>query len=827
MPFPTNEKKEPDKIIVRSRGNLSVTGWQQNHDSIRMNTSGHFDESGDSADPKGKFLSDIMQWREQLARAIARNNYALRSAEIATAVNQIIFLLLFMRIAEDRGLIETGTLEKIRETDDPFASIRKAAQKIDDSWKDPGSGDTNNAIPDAYPDIDNPVLITILSRLCSAERPYNFATMPTVVIAQVFDQYLARTVRRSATHQVTIVNTHTTISSGVVPGPARQAIGYLVQSTLDAALASRSDKEILPLRILDPACGAGVILLRAFDHLIDVTGPANILFAEKKEILLNSIHGVDIDRQSVAAAKILLVIKLMEDERAESLPGNFFMVCKEVFRGLMHTIQTGNALIGPEIMNEELWSFFPSHKRQSINLFEWKTRFPEICASGGFDVIMGFPPRGPLESHELIQHYFQRHYAVYHPLAERSGYFIERGLSLLRRGGKLGIIMNDPWLRGKAGSSLRSAVRMSRIEEIVLSGENRGTKKNPALCIIRLAKCTPLPTFFVAFVSPAFKGKPADFNRLNRFTVHSATLDDGGWIFHDRRIQDIITKTRKSGTILEEFVMGQVFEGIETGPDTLIIDKKMKEHLVRDHPACETLIRPCLSGKRIARYQIPRNMKYLVFIPGERATGNAKTASYLFRCLKKQYTSLVSSQRPSMKGTEVSGGEGDTHGWKVRDREFCCGTDPKIFFPNRFKHPAFAYDEGMAIPDQATGVIASSSLYLLGLLNSRLMEFLFNNFIQISGSVQRMHSWQELRNLPVYTIDFDNPDDKIRHNRMVTLVTEMLQLHKHMSQAKTDQEKRLITREIESTDKQIDSLVYGLYGLTADEIELIETSTTS
>ena len=59
---------------------------------------------------------------------------------------------------------------------------------------------------------------------------------------------------------------------------------------------------------------------------------------------------------------------------------------------------------------------------------------------------------------------------------------------------------------------------------------------------------------------------------------------------------------------------------------------------------------------------------------------------------------------------------------------------------------------------------------------------------------------------------------------MVTLVTEMLELHKHLSYAKTDQEKRLITQEIESTDRQIDSLVYGLYGLTEDEIAVVEES---
>ncbi len=128
------------------------------------------------------------------------------------------------------------------------------------------------------------------------------------------------------------------------------------------------------------------------------------------------------------------------------------------------------------------------------------------------------------------------------------------------------------------------------------------------------------------------------------------------------------------------------------------------------------------------------------------------------------------------------------------------------------------FDEGWAIADHTVRVIPSSSLYLLGILNSRLMLLVFNNFIQTSGTEQKMHLWDDLKNLPIYTIDFDNPDDKARHDRMVTLVTEMLELHKHLSQAKTDQEKRLIMQEIESTDRQIDSLVYGLYGLTADEI---------
>jgi hypothetical protein len=103
-----------------------------------------------------------------------------------------------------------------------------------------------------------------------------------------------------------------------------------------------------------------------------------------------------------------------------------------------------------------------------------------------------------------------------------------------------------------------------------------------------------------------------------------------------------------------------------------------------------------------------------------------------------------------------------------------------------------------------------------------LTYFLFETNLPKNQAGFFMPAYGILKNFPIYTPDFDNPDDRARHDRMVRLVTEMLELHKHLSQAKTDQEKRIITQEIESTDRQIDSLVYGLYGLAADEIAVVE-----
>ena len=97
--------------------------------------------------------------------------------------------------------------------------------------------------------------------------------------------------------------------------------------------------------------------------------------------------------------------------------------------------------------------------------------------------------------------------------------------------------------------------------------------------------------------------------------------------------------------------------------------------------------------------------------------------------------------------------------------------------------------------------IVSNQKYLLGLLNSKLITFYYSKTTaSIRGGYLRFFI-QSIARLPIYTIDFDNPNDKARHDRMVTLVTEMLELHKHLSHAKTDQEKRLITQEIESIDR--------------------------
>ncbi len=111
--------------------------------------------------------------------------------------------------------------------------------------------------------------------------------------------------------------------------------------------------------------------------------------------------------------------------------------------------------------------------------------------------------------------------------------------------------------------------------------------------------------------------------------------------------------------------------------------------------------------------------------------------------------------------------------------------------------------------------------YLLGLLNSVLLNFIFRS--SIGGG---LHVYPEnIRQLPIRTIDFSDPEDEARHDKMVELVQTMLDLHKQLAAAKTSHEKTTLQRQITATDQQIDQLVYELYGLTHEGIRIVEEGT--
>lgn len=163
--------------------------------------------------------------------------------------------------------------------------------------------------------------------------------------------------------------------------------------------------------------------------------------------------------------------------------------------------------------------------------------------------------------------------------------------------------------------------------------------------------------------------------------------------------------------------------------------------------------------------------------------------------------------------------------WELRPCKYYSQFEnPKIVYPSVSQNGRFTLDLLGTIVDKTCYFVARHDLYLLGLLNSKLLFFYFSR-----TAVQRRGGYYEylteyVQQLPIRSIDPTVPADVARHERMVGLVQRMLELHKSLAAASTPFEKERLQRQIEATDRQIDALVYELYGLTDAEIEIVERS---
>jgi hypothetical protein len=114
-----------------------------------------------------------------------------------------------------------------------------------------------------------------------------------------------------------------------------------------------------------------------------------------------------------------------------------------------------------------------------------------------------------------------------------------------------------------------------------------------------------------------------------------------------------------------------------------------------------------------------------------------------------------------------------------------------------------------------------SLIYLSGLLNSRLLDFYLKRVSTNFHGGYFAANKQYIEQLPICTLDFSDPEDVAQHNRMVGLVERMLSLHERLA-GRGSSERTVIGHKIAATDRQIDRLVYELYGLTEEEIEIVE-----
>ncbi len=634
------------------------------------------------------------------------------------------------------------------------------------------------------------------------------------------------------------------------PGPPARS------PTFPPAASSREAARILDrvskLRILDPACGSGSFLLGAYEFLLQwhldfyvnneptrwakgsrpvlvqiSGGNWRLTIAERKRILLDNLYGVDIDAQAVETTKLSLLLKVLEGETQQSLQPVLRMLQERALPDLGDNIKCGNSLIGPDFYQQAELPLLTDEERYRINVFDWQKEFPGIFRrklatgelresasplddsmpgvplhgsygykkmksekavpppariesewEGGFDAVIGNPPYGAFAG-AAESNYFREKYRSPANSLDTFLLFVERGHQLLRDQGLLGIIIPSGWVSTPSARPLRSLfiesfkplsfvslpfdVFHAYIDTVVVTAQRVSKPEIHKSDSVQL------------FVFPSkFKiGSVRDFAQFEKKAHYRDWLGS-------RHIEFLITCSRTETKILEK-----VRQKPKTLNDFLCVKRGIE--VFTPLPTSGGLVNPKLALTGVLqRFNLEHGKK--AFVGYEAEVEKSKPFEYFSapRILLRQ----VLSRKLRLQGVFTA----------------------ETFLTNQSVQSLIPNPELKSAPDL---------LFLLGILNSRLLSWYFVNF----NSVARRDDFpkiiiQQTRELPFP--DWDSKPDKVLHDQMVKLVEQMLELHQRQSAARTPQEKASLERQIAATDTQIDRLVYDLYGLTDDEIRIIE-----
>jgi hypothetical protein len=501
---------------------------------------------------------------------------------------------------------------------------------------------------------------------------------------------------------------------------------------------------------------------------------------KKKEILLNNIFGVDIDAQAAEVTKLSLLLKVVET------PGQLDFMGERILPDLGRNVKCGNSLIGNDYYQErQLTMSVDEEERYRVNAFDWKTEFSQVFIQGGFDVVMGNPPY--VFTRELITEYEKEYYnRVYTQTQFKINtylLFVEKGFSLLKDTGQFGYIIPNNWLTLETASKFR---------EFILS-------KTRSLSIVnsrdKVFESASVDTSILIFGKTG-KADVSIFELENHEIrpVHKSTPDvylnlDGHIISYESHKSEgsdkLLGKISHQGILLK--AIAEVRNGIQAytvGEGTPVQTEQMKRDRVYHslEKKDDTWLK-YVDGVDVGRFKIGWSRQYV------------KYGKNLTRPRKKEFFQgerLLIRQIPAVPPYCILASYVDEE--LVNDNNSMIVTQPQLGY---------------------------SVKYLAGILNSRLISFWFmHSFGKLQRKVFPQFKVKELRIFPIHPISFSDSADKARHDKMVSLVERMLSLHKQSP--KTPQEQEMVKREIESTDREIDQLVYELYGLSEDERKIVD-----
>jgi len=806
------------------------------------------------------FLQEIENWRVMLARNLALRNPNLSQRELNYAVQLTIDRIIFLRMCEDRGVEPYGQLQKLLQEADIYQELlglyRKADERYNSGLFHFHAEKDRAAAPDTLTPsllLDDKPLKDILHGLYYPECPYEFSVLSGEILGQVYEQFLGKVIRLTAGHRAVVEDKPEVRKAGGVYYTPSYIVEYIVKQTVGKLLEGKTPRQASRLRILDPACGSGSFLLGAYQLLLDwhrdrylQNGPKKhtkelyqsaggvwrLTTAEKKRILLANIYGVDIDPQAVEVTKLSLLLKVLEGESEQTLQSQLQLFHERALPDLSSNIQCGNSLIGSDFYDGQQLTMFDEEERYRINVFDWQTAFPWLRETGGFDVVIGNPPYIRIQriAHPEADYLFRKYEGPTSKI-DLSLVFLEQGLRLTAKLGLCGFICTSQWLTTNYGKKLRGMLSDGRLHEIVHFGSLPVFHDADTYPAIFILSQTPAADLRLKRITSAADLNLSAIEAVATTPIALNTLSETPWGLGGLDCINILVRRKLQWKPLKEF--GKAYIGTKSGMiAAFVVSIEDAKQLELEQP----LLYPYAHrGGEVERYCKVKPNAVLIYPYREGASGEPEliVESELKSAYPNIYNHLLSFKTDLRKRLDSR-------------RLYAAGVDwyrhlrPGSF---RYIHPLKLALKGIAI-SCSVGLLPENTafdgarcpaiiidelmghrlLYILAVLNSKFASYHLRCVCppKLSGYIEFSASC--LSQMPIRVINFHDPVETRHHDHIASLADEMLRLHKQLPAAKTPQDQTVLQRQIDATDRQIDQLVYELYGLSDGEIQIVEAA---
>lgn len=807
-----------------------------------------------------EFLKDIEKWRLILARNIALRNKELTLSELNLAVQLIIDRIVFFRMAEDRGIERYQTLYKLAESEDIYKKLCEVFKKADLKYN---SGLFHFSFTPDYSEfvdnitlhlnIDDGVFKEIFADLYYPKSPYEFSVISPEILGNIYENFLGSIIRLTPSHQAKIEQKSEVKKAGGVFYTPQYIADYIVDNTVGELIKGKTPNQISKLRILDPACGSGSFLLRAYQKLLDYhleyyiglkkppkevyyVGKDNVprlTIREKKRILTNNIYGVDIDVNAVEVTKLSLLLKVLEDENKDVLEQQQKLYQEKVLPNLSYNIKCGNSLIGTEILDLE---DLEHDEILELNPFNWEHEFPLIFANGGFDAVIGNPPYVRIQNLSGI---LKESYTSFYKNIISGNYdlyilFVKKGFDLLRDNGKLGYILPNKFFTTNYGFKIRRYIIENQCISKIIDFKTNQIFDNATTytCLLFLSN-KEIKEF--KYTSIELGNDTHNLKNLDFDNIKMDSLNSDSWIFTNKKTNMILDKINDFIWTFDN-ICEKIFKGSSTGNDKVFLFDYVSEDSkyyyvnskVKDNIKLEKeLLKPFINGRDIRKYEIPSINKLLLFPYHKQDT---KMELIHYKELKEKYPytfDYLTEFRGILKERKIKMDNKDFYKYSA-PRNLNEYEKNKIMIPDMIIKSKMTIDlvgnifHGPAIHSIAfkEKIDTNMQLGILGILNSKLFWFFISNTsTALKGNAYRL--------TPKYLNNFHFPDlnaNETKLNEIKVLVEKILTLYKDLSNCKLPQEEKLLKIQIDKFEEQINAKVYELYELTDDEVEIIENS---